>query len=305
MAQFNFKDFVEKNELSTELQDVLSSAGFNTFLAIKNAAIQDIKELKVGPGHRVHIISAIKCVQEANGGGPLCDKPIQDNTPSLGGLEALLSRMDLHAPQARGLTAARGETYHKIIDFLPSGVVAVEEEVALGAGLTLKMNSKPKLEKVSPAAWIVANSRIMGHLLADPKFNAVEYLRYSEMIGELGCRYTWQSVLLFDDEYRQRQWTEQFPWGTSAPHLSTVVLRDRALQPFRPSNGRGGAPASSSQRAGHTSAAGRKETCRQFNRGQCSYGGDCIYRHACATCGGPHPARDHGQSSADTPTAQQ
>ena len=47
------------------------------------------------------------------------------------------------------------------------------------------------------------------------------------MIGELACRFTWTSVLLFDEEYRQRQAAVGFPWGTEAPHLSTVLLRDR------------------------------------------------------------------------------
>ena len=49
------------------------------------------------------------------------------------------------------------------------------------------------------------------------------------MIGELGCRFTWQSVLVFDNEYRQRQHQEGFRWGSEAPYLATVVLRDRPL----------------------------------------------------------------------------
>ena len=47
----------------------------------------------------------------------------------------------------------------KIVDFVPSAIVA-EEEVALGVGVTMKLQSKLKL-KVSPALWILANAGIM------------------------------------------------------------------------------------------------------------------------------------------------
>ena len=51
------------------------------------------------------------------------------------------------------------------------------------------------------------------------------------MIGELAARYTWQSVLLLYEEYRQRQAKQDFAWGTPDPHLSTVMLRDRDRTP--------------------------------------------------------------------------
>ena len=51
------------------------------------------------------------------------------------------------------------------------------------------------------------------------------------MMGEMAARYTWQSVFLFDEEYRQRQAKHNFVWGTPAPHLSTVMLRDRSRTP--------------------------------------------------------------------------
>ena len=95
--------------------------------------------------------------------------------------------------------------------------------------MTLKLNPKPKLDKVSPAMWITANSRIMGQMLDESgkNFDVRAYLQYTEM-GELAARYTWQSVLLFDEEYRQRQAKQGFPWGTDALHLGgTVMLRDR------------------------------------------------------------------------------
>ena len=49
----------------------------------------------------------------------------------------------------------------------------------------------------------------------DPDFDVAAYTKYSEMVGELGCRFSWQSVLTLtvDDEYRQRQAAEKFDWG--------------------------------------------------------------------------------------------
>ena len=74
---------------------------------------------------------------------------------------------------------------------------------------------------------VVANTRIMKAMMARPDFCTEQYLTYTEMIGELACRFTWTSVLLFNEEYRQRQAVVGFPWRTEAPHLSTVLLRDR------------------------------------------------------------------------------
>ena len=86
-----------------------------------------------------------------------------------------------------------------------SSSLFAEEEVALGGEVTLKLNPNPKLDKVSPAMWITANSRIMGQMLYESgkNFDVRAYLQYTEMVGELAARYTWQSVLLFDEEYRQ------------------------------------------------------------------------------------------------------
>ena len=128
------------------------------------------------------------------------------------------------------------------------------------------MNTRPKLEKVSPSAWIVANSRIMTMLMAGgTNVDVAAYMRYTEMVGKLGYRFTWQSVLIFDDEYRQREAAEKFAWGTDAPHLATVVLRDRVTTGKRP-NGNGSNGSGGSHRQRPVGPDG-KELCLQFNRG--------------------------------------
>jgi hypothetical protein len=56
------------------------------------------------------------------------------------------------------------------------------------------------------------------------------YVKYTEMVGELAARFTWASVMIFDDEYRQRQAREKFSWGRDAPYLSTITLCDHPPQ---------------------------------------------------------------------------
>ena len=96
------------------------------------------------------------------------------------------------------------------------------------------------------------------------------------MVRELAARYTWQSVLLVDEEYRQRQAKQGFPWGTDAPHLGTVMLRDRGLQlaPQQKKATTGG----NANRSRPIGPSG-KELCLQFNRGTFHYGARCQYEH--------------------------
>ena len=70
-----------------------------------------------------------------------------------------------------------------IVDFVSSSLL-VEEEVAQGGGLSLRLNTRQKLEKVSPAVWITANSRMLCKLIEEKdEFDTVAYPRYTEMMG--------------------------------------------------------------------------------------------------------------------------
>ena len=172
------------------------------------------------------------------------------------------------------------------------------EEVDLGGGATLRLaRAKPRLQAVSPAMWMAANARIMaahldrGHL--DPT-GVKDYLAYTVKVGELACRYTWQSVLAFDAEYRQNQADMQFRWGTDAPHLSVVALKEKPATPDKAKK-TGTADGTAPRRRGPSG----KEICLQFNgvRG-CSFGPRCNLEHVCLTCLGHHPRCDHTQRPA-------
>ena len=133
---------------------------------------------------------------------------------------------------------------------------------------------------VNPMALKSFNHSLIGYTITN--FDTDAYLKYTEMIGEMACRFTWLSVLHFDEEYRQRQAAQGFAWGTEAPHLSTVTLRDR------PAHSQVGL-----RRGGDKERQAGRDYFRQWNAGSCSYGAKCRFDHLCSTCGKDHPARDH------------
>lgn len=271
------------------VQSALKEEGFDTLPALLCASVDDIDSFEIKRGHKAILKDAIYRLQSKHGTGPLRQPRGETET---GKTEASLSQLLDSMTVQPDLPSGK---LFRVVDFVSSSLFP-DEEVTLGDGVSLKLNSKIKLEKISPAMWITANSRIMSRLLnEDPRFSAQNYLRYTEMIGELAARYTWQSVLLFDDEYRQRQAKIGFDWGTDAPHLGTVMLRDRERSSAFPA-GRKITGSSFRRFPG-------KEICRQFNRGACSYGTSCLYDHSCAVCG----HRDHGSKDHQTdhpPTAR-
>ena len=289
--------WIDGAELEEEVVEVLKRNNLLKERTLLLLGAKDIERLKLKKGDELLLIDAVSKLQIEKGGGGPCVRPVQQGSSTTTAesgprtLDKLLA--DLSIGDQAGVAIQAGSNtgerdYFKIVDFLPKAALQVEDEIALGGGVHIKLGSKPKLEKVTPAMWVVANSRIQRQLMMSPGFDAASYLRYTEMVGEMACRFTWLSVLLFDDEYRQRQAAEDFKWGTDAPHLSTVTLRDRAST-GTPVARRGGA--SGNQRGG--SAASGREYCRQWNRGACSYGQRCNYEHACSTCGKDHAAKDH------------
>ena len=83
---------------------------------------------------------------------------------------------------------------------------------------------KLKLESVTVAQWTVANTRIMHRLISSKQFVSYDdlksYLAYTVKVMQLCTRYTWVSILRFDDEFRQLQAFYQVPWTYAGINLT-------------------------------------------------------------------------------------
>ena len=174
-----------------------------------------------------------------------------------------------------------------IVDFVPTDSVNEYHEQVMssqnGNEVVLKSGPrKPKLETVTPMQWTAANARIMAKLLQEGKLGPDQvsyYLAYTVKIAGLAQRYLWQSVLVYDREYRWAQCVYKFPWGSDVPHLITAHLVPRQPQ---------------SAKRYDVKRSQISDSCRLFNHKQCGYGDSCKYKHVCSLCGANHPQSQHG-----------
>ena len=123
----------------------------------------------------------------------------------------------------------------RIIDFV-NDIIPHEDERMIGndAGGSTRLlvkygKRKPNLESVTVAQWTEANTRIMHRLISSKQLvsyaDIKSYLAVKVM--QLCTRYTWVSILRFDDEFRQLQAFHQVPWTYNSNHLHTVHLVPR------------------------------------------------------------------------------
>ena len=115
--------------------------------------------------------------------------------------------------------------------------------------------------------WGGANCRLMNFLLASGRLQRCDiefYLAYTTKIFDFASKYTWASVLNYDQRYREVQAEYNMQWGTFAPQLELQLLQPKAAAPPTPSR-----PVAPSQ-----------EECKLFKTHKtCPYGSDCKYRH--------------------------
>ena len=98
--------------------------------------------------------------------------------------------------------------------------------------LTLTIQDrKPELSSVTVEQFNIANLRIFYEFLFSGKLSTLrdiqEYLSYAIKILELDNKFTWESVLLYDDEFRILQHTYGFSWAHNHSHLHDAVLNPR------------------------------------------------------------------------------
>ncbi len=173
------------------------------------------------------------------------------------------------------------------------------------------------LEKITMAQWVEGNAQIMARLL-EKGVNPRTYLSYTVMVAQLAQKYDWQSVLIWDREYRKSQANLLFDWGSDVSHLRDIMLipkqrkfgsfskeqvkSDQGKKDYSKTGQKGGGSAPNRKkgwgdRTGSTGnrdlvTEGKLKLCRAFNAGSCPYE-KCVFRHFCAQCG----AADHGEKN--------
>ena len=192
---------------------------------------------------------------------------------------------------------AKGERVLRIVDFVDKIVTNTEDRTISDLGNTKLVISsgpkKPKLESLSIAQWVVGNTRIFHSLLSSGKLpfaqDVQHYLAYTVKIMELSSKFSWPSLLQYDDKFRHIQAVYNYPWSFDSHHLHTVIL-----EPKRYAGGKstsGSAPA-------NFSPDGRV-ICRNFNRVKGCSLADCHFAHVCnrqvngRACGLAHPSHSH------------
>ncbi len=188
-----------------------------------------------------------------------------------------------------------------IVDFVSHQSMAQEERVIGGEGGTeiiLKTPSqRPKLRDISPTSWVTANSNILQRLMETGQVTGqgvTDYLAYTAKVGQLGSKFTWNSVLAYDNEYRHLQAEHGFRLATDIQHLAYTIF---VMRPPAPSRAKG------PTHTAHTSGGARprpngQEICRNFNVNRCQRGTSCHFRHVCNRhgCGQPHAGVDHDKT---------
>ena len=106
-----------------------------------------------------------------------------------------------------------------LVDFVDDCRQRNQEEILAENGLSQSLISygakKVKLDQVSMLQFVITSMRILYHLISKQidSYNEIKhYLAYVIKCMELAMRYEWQSVLRYDDEFRQLEALQDVPW---------------------------------------------------------------------------------------------
>lgn len=178
----------------------------------------------------------------------------------------------------------------QLVNFIPSQ--SRPEEVELSEGVYIRMkDTHQRLASINPAQWVVASNKILLALWEEEGWsgqNIKDYIVHQIKVGELATRYTWGSVIQYDQEYRDTQAELQYSFGTDSGHLSRVILRDRDSVSKQPQ-----AKAKAKSRESHS-------VCLLFNTEKgCHFASKCKFDHVCSICMKAHSRLEHSVGTAN------
>ena len=301
MPDNDLERWLVDNHLNAQTLATLKQHSIDSLEVLKSLHAEDLPTLQLPLGQRRRLEDALYQAFHKDPAQPV-SAPAQTVTVGFS--------QQVHPPaQPENVRATPGYAMHldrpsggkpdylSILDHLPGSVGMYREaKVAGGDGqpeLFMRTGYQKKLSKVTTTEWNCANTVIMDKLLRNgtlgPK-GIREYLNYTFIVNELASRFSWESILKYDDEYRQLQAIHGFAWGQQVDHLSKVFLREK--EPPIPSvTARGGT-------AGKPSKANATQACGLYNaEGKTCHYTYCKFAHACAICGKDHPRYEHGKPS--------
>ena len=101
------------------------------------------------------------------------------------------------------------------------------------------MESKPKLDSVTPLQYMEASLRILCEMaLKDGASlpHILQYVGYLVQIANMGQHFQWKSVIKYDSEYRKAQAEVGFPFAADSSFMMQLFLRDRPAAEAKPSH---------------------------------------------------------------------
>ena len=248
------------------------------------------------------------------------DQTLQETVNSAAGVNSPWSELLLAAQKPAGATGAgpvqnavfdpiyylkpkSACKYYDITEFISPKKGEFEEVISSKEGMEIVIRSqdrgskKVQLSAISVTQWNIANVSILYQLILDgalAQASISDYLAYSVKILELSFHHEWESVLLYDREYRSKQAAYGFRWGTDPPHLGSAILVPRSkvykqLQDKRPAQQAGSKFRRPTTRKG-------EEICMGFNaKAGCRWGTNCRFLHVCSErgCEDKHAQFDH------------
>ena len=183
-----------------------------------------------------------------------------------------------------------------ITDFVTLADEGTEQLLMAGEGgdqFVLKSGSrKPKFRDIFPMQWLGASLRIMWALIDKGDLSMPDigqYLTYLEKLTDISPKYTWESILVYNRQYRIWQARESVQWGTDNVHLiNAYAIPCPHLHVPRAKSRIGGPGVRTPPKAPAT------QVCKQYNLGDCTFV-NCRYLHQCSASGclGNHPFTQH------------